>query len=290
MRRSRRTLAVWALYCFCILLGAVLGLGCYNPHAVEDFLPEAGRPLSAMEYHVYPPDVVTISSLKVPEIDGNTQQVRPDGKINLPLLGEISVAGKTPRQIEDAIDEKAKEFYDEVDSTTVIVTGYYSQRFYVFGEVEAPGPMAWTGKDTLLDALARAQPTDFAWPERITVVRGGGPQEGGYSNAQSSIQYSLIGVRPPTAGHHPKKITVNLAAMVEFGDLSNNILLQPNDVIHVRMNPFAQTALIVDQVFSPIRAASNGLGDLRRMVRHLRWMKAGMPSDEDIEDSTIIVR
>jgi len=159
-----------------VCLGAAAG--CYNPKHVNAFLHEPRAAVVGVEYHVMPPDVIMIASRYVKEIDQQTQQIRPDGKINLPLVGEVFVAGKTPAEIEQALTEASKEYYEQVDAT-VMIQGYNSQKFYVFGQVGQPGPMPWTGRDTLLDALAKAQPTPLAWPERIIVVRGDDPQEAG---------------------------------------------------------------------------------------------------------------
>ena len=239
-----------------VVLGCVLacvGLtGCYNAEEVNAFLLKPRRPVSGLEYRVYPPDVIAIDSLHVPEIQGIRQQVRPDGKINLPLLGEIPVAGKTPSEIEKVLIEAAKDYYEQVDAT-VQIAAYNSQRFYVFGQVGSPGPMPWTGHDTLLDVLAKAQPTNLAWPERIIVVRGTKPQEGGYATSQPSSKYRRKGVHSAIKDNPTRKMTINLMAMVKSGDMANNILLMPNDIIYVQPNPFAAVGLALQNILFPVR-------------------------------------
>lgn len=264
-------------------------MGCYNADEVKQFLLKPRRQVSGLEYRVYPPDMISIDSLHVQEIQGVRQRVRPDGKINLPLLGEISVAGKTPSEIEKLLTEAAKDYYEQVDATVQVV-GYNSQRFYVFGHVSSPGPFAWTGHDTLLDVLSMARPTSMAWPERIIVVRGTTPQEGGCATTQPSGQYRMTGVHPPGEDNPRYKMTINLMAMVQSGDLANNILLKPNDIIYVQPNPFARVALAVNKIFSPVRAAADGLGDYRELVRQVRWIDDGQPRDEGGDRDTLIVR
>ena len=127
--------------------------GCYDPNEIKDFLLKPRAPVSGTEYRVLPPDVITITSRQVPEIASVTQRIRPDGKINLPLLGEVYVANMTPREIEETLKKKASKYYEQVDAT-VTVSAYLSQAFYVFGQVNRQGPQPWTGRDTLLDALA----------------------------------------------------------------------------------------------------------------------------------------
>jgi polysaccharide export outer membrane protein len=278
----------WLVLAFVGLTG-----GCYDATEVNGFLQKPRAPVSGAEYRVLPPDTILITSQRVPEINNSPQRVRPDGKINLPLLGEIAVAEKTPKEIEEAITEAARKYYDEADAT-VTVTGYESQRFYVYGQAARPGPMPWTGHDTLLDALLKVQPTPLAWPERIIVVRGGGPQEGGPSTqpaqAQGSHLYRFTGVREENKESPRYKMTINLMAMVKGGDLSNNILLKPNDMIYLPPNPFAEVGLTVEALFFPVRAASNGLGDYREMVGQLRWLRDGMPQDSGTGRATIITR
>ena len=271
-------------------LGACgLGGGCYNAAEVDGFLQKPRTPVSAAAYRVLPPDVLLITSRTVPEINQVTQQVRPDGKINLPLLGEIYVADKTPKEIEEALVKAAGEYYERADATVQVVQ-YNSQRFYVFGQVGMPGPVPWTGRDTLLDALAKAQPTVLAWRERVIVLRGAMPTEGGRATTQPSAAYSVTGVHPPAKDNPPKKLVVNMMAMVSSGDMSNNILLKPNDVIYVQPNPFAKVALAIETIFSPVRAATDGLSDYRELIGHLRWIRDSQPWDRGVGRTTIVTR
>jgi protein involved in polysaccharide export with SLBB domain len=154
--------------------------GCHGGTAkLKAFLQTPRSPVSATEYRVLPPDVLQITSIHVPDINNLRQQVRPDGKINLPLIGEIYVADHTPKEIEELLKKASKEYYEQVDAT-VQVAEYRSQKIYVFGQVSRPGPLPWTGNDTLLDVLATVQPTPSAWPEEIHVSRGKPPMTGGY--------------------------------------------------------------------------------------------------------------
>jgi protein involved in polysaccharide export with SLBB domain len=260
-----------------ILLGlsflTALGLGgCAKPSArLQAFLQEPRSPVSAAEYRIYPPDVVRITSLYVAEVNGIAEQVRPDGKINLPLVGEMYVAGRTPAEVGDAIAKAAREFYERTDATVQVV-GYNSQKIYVFGQVGRPGPLPWTGMNTLLDTLAQTQPTQLAWPERIRLVRGKPPTRGGYL-AESDLKGRVdlakkaddkaapAGAAAPTpaAAAEANVMTVNMMAMVQDGNLSQNVLLQPDDVIYVPPNPLAAVGLAIQQVLFPIRPAAEAV-------------------------------
>jgi protein involved in polysaccharide export with SLBB domain len=169
--------------CLGVLVGCLLvaaAMGCGGKHdRLKAFLQEPRSPVSGTEYRILPPDMLQINSIHVPDINNFKVQVRPDGKINLPLLGEVMVAGNTPAEIEAVLKAMSREFYEEVDAT-VQVSEFRSQKIYVFGQVTRPGPMPWTGTDTVLDILAQVQPMPTAWPERIVIVRGKTPIRGGY--------------------------------------------------------------------------------------------------------------
>jgi polysaccharide export outer membrane protein len=277
-----RILAVSALTALCLAAG-----GCYDANAIKPFLNRKGGDAAAAEYRVYPPDVIAVQSVFVQEINGLTQRVRPDGMINLPLLGEVYVAGKTPREIEQAVARAAKEYYDQVD-VTINVTGYNSQRIYVLGQVGRPGPMAWTGRDTLLEVLARAQPTQNAWPERIAVIRPPEESIGGFMPKKKALYYNVTGVENADPNKQPSVMTVNYVAMVTKGDMSKNILLKPNDIVYVEANPFAKVTMAVSQVFGPVRAINYGFSDYRQIVENVRWVDDGQPRTGDGQDQLIV--
>jgi polysaccharide biosynthesis/export protein len=230
----------------------MLSGGCYHSEEVNAFLRKPRSPVSGMEYRVYPPDTIMISSQRVPEISSVLQRISPDGKINLPLLKEIFVAGMTPAEIEKAVVAAALTYYEEADAT-VTVSAYESQKYYIYGQASGGGAQPWTGRDTLLDALARCPPTNLGWPERIIVVRGGEPQVGGPTTMPAETKkYRMTGVHPETPDSPRHKMTINLMAMVREGDLSNNILLMPNDIIYVQPNPFAEIGLKLQAVLFPV--------------------------------------
>ena len=169
--------------CLGVLVGCLLvaaAMGCHgNNERLKAFLQEPRSHVSGSEYRVLPPDVILINSIHVSDINNFRAQVRPDGRVNLPLLGEVTVAGNTPAEIEAVLKARSREFYEEVDAT-VQVAEFRSQKIYVFGQVTRPGPLPWTGTDTVIDVLAQVQPMPTAWPERIVVVRGKPPIRGGY--------------------------------------------------------------------------------------------------------------
>ncbi len=101
-------------------------------------------------------------------------QIRPDGKITLPLVGDVLAAGRTSVELRDAIGDALKEYITS-PVVTVIVVEATPQVVYVTGEVNKPGtvPLA-NGRMSVLQALAVAGGfTDFANKKDIRILRKG---------------------------------------------------------------------------------------------------------------------
>src|SRR5205085_1399369 len=82
-------------------------------------------------------------------------QVRPDGKITMPLLGDIDATDRTPLDLRESITKSLKEYVTN-PTVTVIVVEALASRVYVMGEVGHPGTMDLHGPTTILQALAMA--------------------------------------------------------------------------------------------------------------------------------------
>jgi len=115
-------------------------------------------------------DVLAISVWKEPEVSRSVP-VRSDGKISLPLIGELQASGATPRQLEQDIAKHLQSYISEPE-VTVIVTDARSQRINILGMVAKPGSYLLTGSTTALDAIAMAGGfKDFAKQKSIYVLR-----------------------------------------------------------------------------------------------------------------------
>lgn len=115
-------------------------------------------------------DVLVVSVWKEPDIS-RTVPVRSDGKISLPLAGEIQASGMTPRQLKQEITARLQNYISDPE-VTVIVQETKSQRFNILGQVVRPGAYALTDATTVLDAIAMAGGfRDFAKQKSIYVLR-----------------------------------------------------------------------------------------------------------------------
>jgi polysaccharide export outer membrane protein len=115
-------------------------------------------------------DVLDIDVWKQKELT-RTVEVRPDGKISLPLLNDIQASGLTPMQLAANITQGLKKFITD-PQVTVIVRQINSQRVYILGEVVHPGAFPLLPGMNVLQALSSAGGfTMFANTKKIYVLR-----------------------------------------------------------------------------------------------------------------------
>jgi polysaccharide export outer membrane protein len=168
-----------------------------EPVAVPQELPS--------DYVIGADDTLHISVWKEPDLS-ETLPVRPDGKISMPLLNDVTAAGLTPLQLKDSLTEKLKKYIAD-PRVTVVVTAMNSRRIFVTGEVSHTGPMVLLPHMTVLQALAQAGFTQFANLKAIYLLRVD-------SGKQTKLPFNYKEV---VKGNHPEE----------------NIPLKPGDTIVV---------------------------------------------------------
>jgi polysaccharide biosynthesis/export protein len=152
-------------------------------------------------------DVLAVSVWKEPDISRSVP-VRSDGKISLPLAGEIQAAGITPLKLEQTIASKLQNYISQPE-VTVIVQQINSQRFNILGMVSRPGSYSLTNSSTVLDAIALAGGfRDFAKQKSIYVLRQNS------DGTQSRMPF-------------------NYKDVIKGRNSAQNVTLQPNDTIVV---------------------------------------------------------
>jgi len=115
-------------------------------------------------------DVLVVNVWKEPDLSRSIP-VRSDGRISLPLIGEVQAAGRTPLKLEQEIASKLQPYLEEPE-VTVIVQQINSQKFNILGQVAKPGSYAITNSATVLDAIALAGGCrDFAKRGSIYILR-----------------------------------------------------------------------------------------------------------------------
>lgn len=191
---------------------ATLAWGQENAKANEPAKPNTpdkapNQPVSVAgpDYVIGADDMLQISVWKEPDLT-ESLPVRPDGKISMPLLNDVTAAGLTPTQLADSISTKLKKYIAD-PRVTVVVTAMNSQRIYVMGEVSHTGTMVLQPNMTVLQALASAGFTQFANTKGIYVLR----MENGKQ----------------------QKIPVPYRALIKGEAINQNIVLKPVDTIVV---------------------------------------------------------
>ena len=152
-------------------------------------------------------DVLAINVWKEPDVSRSIP-VRSDGKISLPLVGEVQATGRTPLKLEEEIAARLKNYIAEPE-VTVIVQQINSQKFNILGQVNKPGSYVISNSATVLDAIALA---------------------GGFRDFAK--QKSIYILRQDTDGSQTR-LPFNYKEVVKGKNSGQNIKLQPRDTIVV---------------------------------------------------------
>lgn len=131
----------------------------------------ATAPVDPASYKIGPEDVLMVRVWREPEVSANVT-VRPDGKITLPLIGEIQAGGKTPDELGKLVTEKLSEFLNRPE-VMVAVQQVRSKKYYISGQVNKTGAFPLVVPTTVLEALSQAGGfQQWAKKKKITIMRG----------------------------------------------------------------------------------------------------------------------
>lgn len=156
-----------------IAVSVILALSLTGPASAQDLKNGSSSALSPGEYRIGPEDVLKISVWNN-EALSPTVQVRPDGKISLPLVNDIQAAGLTPAELRDILVQRLAEYMPNPE-VSVIVTDVKSFKVSVIGEVVRPGRYELKSRTTVLDVIALAGGfTPFAARSRVVILRPDG--------------------------------------------------------------------------------------------------------------------
>jgi polysaccharide biosynthesis/export protein len=146
--------------------GALAGRG--QPQEPKD--PQSAR-ASSDDYVIGAGDVLQISVWKEPEVSVPSVVVRQDGMITVPLLKDVAVVGRTPRQVEKTIVEGLLKYFTD-PNVTVVLAASNSKKIYVIGGVNKEGPLSYAYRMTVMQALSEAGGlTDYAKRKKIYIIR-----------------------------------------------------------------------------------------------------------------------
>ena len=194
-----------------IILGLVLLVACAIDLPSVSTLAEyeQANPVASKsdnDYLIGRGDVLSINIWKEPELSKQVT-VRLDGNISMPLVGDLQAAGFTCTELRDQLTEKF-EGYVEVAEVSVTVTQSLSKKIYILGKINSPGEYPLQKNMTILQAISIGRGLDqWADTSNIRLIR------------------NINGVE--------KTFKVDYDAIVSGDDLSQNVLLQPDDTIFV---------------------------------------------------------
>ena len=178
-----------------------------KPAAAPQAADASGAKAHDDSYTIGNDDMLAVNVWKEPDIS-RTIPVRSDGKISLPLVGEVQAAGRTPLALEKEIATKLQSYISEPE-VSVMVQQSNSQKFNILGQVTRPGTYPITNAMTVLDAIALAGGfRDFAKQMSIYILR-------------------------QDANGGQAKLAFNYKDVVNGKNLQQNVKLMPKDTIVV---------------------------------------------------------
>lgn len=186
----KHSIPTWSLALFLLPASIAAAGGASVPRQAGEEAGASTLPTTAA-YRLGPADVVAVFVWKEPDLSTRAT-VRPDGKINLPLAGELIAAGKTTDELEGEITSRLKKYLD-LPVVTVSVSEVNSPKISVLGEVRRPGRFLIPQRTTVLDAIAMSGGfTAYAHRGRVVVLR---PTRSGVERIPVDVKQLLRGGR-----------------------------------------------------------------------------------------------
>lgn len=192
-----------------LVLGTAVGAPAQTPtppEAAAAAAPRATDPSIPPGYVIGTDDVLSIVYWKDKDMSSDAQ-VRPDGRIALPLINEVVAAGLTPDQLREKLTEESRKYMEDAN-ITVVVRQINSRRVFITGEVNKPGPYPLTARTSVMQLIAMA----------------GGLRE--YANSKKIIIMRTENGRPISLPFNYRDVTAGKR-------LAQNVELKPGDTVVV---------------------------------------------------------
>jgi polysaccharide export outer membrane protein len=213
-----------------LILGAIVALG-GSPAAAQqagfdgELVAPSNLPsIVSSQYRISVGDVLSIDFFKA--IDMNqTRTVGPDGEIYLPIVGRVKVVGRT---VDDVTNEVTQGYRQEMinPQITVSVAEFSGLSVYVSGEVNQPGMLPYRGGFTLVQAINAA---------------------GGFNRRARRQEVLLI---RPGPENKPVGTIIDVKKILRKGQVSDDVLLAPLDIIYVHHKKIVNVNIFVTQYIS----------------------------------------
>ena len=169
------------------------------------------------DYVIGPLDELTIHVWRNPELGAEKIQVRPDGRITIPLVKDMPAVGKTPSMLEEDIRLQLSQYIEDPLVSVIVneFAGTFSQQVRIVGATEQPASLPYRANMTVLDAMiAVGGLSEFAAGNRAKLIRFD-------KQAGKQQEYAL-----------------RLTDLLKRGDSKANVMLMPGDVIIIPESTF----------------------------------------------------
>ncbi len=169
------------------------------------------------EYVIGPLDNLTIHVWRNPELGAEKIQVRPDGRITIPLVKDMPAVGKTPAMLEEDIRLQLSQYIEDPLVSVIVneFAGTFSQQVRIVGATEKPASLPYRANMTVLDAM----------------IAVGGLSEFAAGNKAKLIRFDKRTGRQQEYG-------LRLTDLLKRGDTRANVMMKPGDVIIIPESAF----------------------------------------------------
>ncbi len=209
------------LFLFLVISFGLCGCGAYNKSAVKVGAPGTGAPACPGVYRIVPGDKISVKLFYNPDLNQDVT-VQPDGTISLLLVHEVRVAGLSSEELRKIVARDYTKYLQQAE-VSVVVRNAAGNKIFVGGEVAKPTMELLGGPTTVLQAVYMAGGfLPGARTDEVIVFRRG-------------------------ADNKPFQIALNIKDAMKGVDLSQDIYLQPYDMVIVPRSNIADVDLWVDQ-------------------------------------------
>lgn len=188
---------------------AIGGMGACGTTGQAPVLPHAAQPAATTDYIIAPGAVLSVFVWQHPDLSVSVP-VRPDGKISTPLIEDMMAAGKTPTQLARDMEEVLVRYIRQPTVNIIMETAApsFQQQVRVVGQATNPQALAYSDGMMLLDVM----------------IHVGGLAEFAAGNQAKLVRRTEDG---------PVEINVRLNDLLNRGDMRQNVVIQPGDIIFI---------------------------------------------------------
>jgi polysaccharide export outer membrane protein len=197
---------------------------CFSGLAMAQIDPKGPGDMYTGEftYQIGPGDVIEIKVWRHPDLTMQVR-VRPDCKIAFPIVNEVNVNNSTPEGLRKDLELKLSKTIRD-PQVTVNIVEFQSKKVFVLGEVNRPGVYPFEGRERVIDALGKAM---------------------GYKEDTAALK-SIMVIKSGSAA----ATRINIYDFIHKGDVKQNVLLEPGDIVFVPQTFISNVNKFVDQFFT----------------------------------------